>query len=85
MNIDKIIRRLLSIPYLLLLWIVELEALPPGIDREAIRREAFKEAAATVLAYVGDVEGSSVRMIAAEILALGEPDPKPEGVGVLNV
>jgi hypothetical protein len=44
-------------------------------EREAIRREAFEEAAETLLAYIGDMEGSSVRMIAAEIRFLGKKCP----------
>jgi hypothetical protein len=43
--------------------------------RAAIRKEAFEEAAEAVLDYV---EGSSVRMIAAEIRTLGEPKSEPE-------
>lgn len=87
MNIDKIIRGLLSVPYLLLLWIVELEVVEldspmttPETDREAIRREAFKEAALLVQKHE-----MSAWVLVEEILALGEPDPKPEGVEVLNV
>ena len=48
------------------------------LNIEAIRKEAFEEAAETLLAYVGDMEGSSVRMIAAEIRTLGEPKSEPE-------
>jgi len=48
-------------------------------DIEAIRREAFKEAAARVV-HLGEVHqvGFATELLAEEILALGESEPKPD-------